>query len=595
MITTSLHGNNRLIRKSILRMLPSSFAANLTTSIALMVDTLLAGAMLGQQAIAAVAIGLPVVGIFQALTQTVISGAGVKLAVHAGRGNQDKMNQTYSLGCVATMMLGLLFVLVCQLLANPLTRLFGGAGNAAVAAQAALYLRAVSVCILMGSLNTFAGKVLALYGQQKALFRSALIALIGNILFSVLYMRLLPEHLAIAGLGLGTWTGGFLALLSSLLTKRMKKIPLSLRIKDICWKDLPGIIRTGIPTSGNNLVDGVVSGVVNNIIVMGFGGDTAALSIYTAVKGVYTFGVSAVLSTTTAAAPLLGILHGARDKNGILRTVRESLKVGIVAAVVWCGALIALCPVLARFYGMQDNPQFFSGVLFCLLFMPLCLLMRVFIQLFESTEKVGMGLLYSIVPDSVIYPVMLILLLPILGYHGIWFSYSANAIPFLIILYLVRSAKNKSMKLTMDRMLCLDESIRDNIPMLDISISSSNTDVTGISRQVHEFLAGQEVSARTAYMTSLCLEELAADFVAHTLQEGKKDAESVIMDIKLFSDEDRLRVIIRNEADAYNPLDFALDDTTFAKVGVKLAQKVARRIEYSYVYRLNIVTIDVDK
>ena len=65
MIAQSLHGNNRLIRKTIWRMYPSSFAANLTVNIALMVDTLLAGFLLGQQAIAAVAIGLPAIGIFR--------------------------------------------------------------------------------------------------------------------------------------------------------------------------------------------------------------------------------------------------------------------------------------------------------------------------------------------------------------------------------------------------------------------------------------------------------------------------------------------------------------------------------------------------
>ena len=94
---------------------------------------------------------------------------------------------------------------------------------------------------------------------------------------------------------------------------------------------------------------------------------------------------------------------------------------------------------------------------------------------------------------------------------------------------------------------------------------------------------------------ALCMEELAADFVAHTMQSNGKEAERTIMDIKLFSDEDSLRMIIRNAAKRYNPLQFELDDQTFGKVGVKLAQKVAREIDYSYVYRMNIVTILLDK
>ena len=32
-----------------------------------------------------------------------------------------------------------------------------------------------------------------------------------------------------------------------------------------------------------------------------------------------------------------------------------------------------------------------------------------------------------------------------------------------------------------------------------------------------------------------------------------------------------------------------------AKVGVKLAQRAARKIDYNYVYKMNIVTIEVDK
>lgn len=595
MLTKTLHENNRLIRKTILRMYPVNFIFNLTVSIALMVDTLLAGAILGQDAIAAVAVGLPAIGIFQALTLTVVNGTGIKLAVAAGRSKYEQMNRIFSLGIVATVVAGLGFLAVGLLLADPLTRLLGGAKNPAVAAQAAMYLRASSVCILMGSMNTLLGKVLALYGHQRVVFISSLIAMIGNIAFSLLYIRILPAHLAICGLGAGTWTGGLLACTCSAVMLKVKKIPLRLRLKDAGIRELPEIIRSGAATSGNSLADGVVSGIANNIIVAGFGGDTAALAVYTAVKGVISFALAAVQSTATAMAPLLGILCGARDKNGILRSLKEGFKVGLGATVIWGGIIAAAIPLLAKFYGMGGIPQFRQGVIFCLLFLPLLLLMRILTQLFESTEKAGMGLLYSVVPDSVIYPILLALLLPLLGYNGLWLAYSANAIPFLVVLFLVRSVKNRTFRLSADRVLCLSEAIRDNVPMLDISIGSNNTDVTRISRQVHAFLTGQNASPRTAYITSLCLEELTADFVAHTLQEDPKAAERTIMDIKLFSDTDTLRIIIRNAASAYNPLDFQLDTNTFAKVGVKLAQKVSRHIDYTYIYQMNIITIDVDK
>lgn len=595
MITSSLHGNNRLIRKTILRMFPSCFASTLTVSAALMVDTLLAGALLGQQAIAAVAIGLPAIGIFQSLTQTVTSGAGVKMAVFAGRGDHQQLNRTYSLGIAGTVLFALIFIALGLMLAEPLTMIFGGALNPAMAAQSALYLRAGCVCILAGSLDAFLSKTLALYGLQKYVFRSALISMLSNIAFSILFIRLLPDRLAITGLGAGTAIGGLMACLSSFHALKKQKVPLRFKIKNVQLNKLPEIMKLGFPTSASKLADNLVAGIINNLIVAAFGGDTTALAVYTAVEGVCGFADTAQTSLVSSTAPLLGVLYGSRDKNGILRTLREGFKLSLLVCIVWSILMYLLLPVFAAFYDMVGNPHFRAGVIACLLFAPLWIVMHLFIQLFESTEKSLAGLLYSSVPDSILYPLLLALLLPSAGFNGIWLAYNANALVFLLVLYLIFVIKNRSLKMNADHMLFLDESIRDNVPVMDLSIRSSNTDVTGISSQVHRFLKEQNASERTAYMTALCLEELAADLVEHTMQHNAQAAQSTIMDIKLFSDQDSLRIIIRNAAAPYNPLDFELNRSTFAKVGVKLAQKVARRIDYNYVYRLNIITIDIDK
>jgi hypothetical protein len=245
---------------------------------------------------------------------------------------------------------------------------------------------------------------------------------------------------------------------------------------------------------------------------------------------------------------------------------------------------------------MQGSTDFIIGLAICMFaYLPLTALVRITTQFFEAMEKPVMGLLYSTIPDSVIYPIMLALLLPVLGYNGMWISYSLSAIPFIIGLYLVRSIKDKSLKLSANRMFCLDQEIRDNVPKIDISISSDNRDVTFISEKVFNFLKDEGVDQRTAHTTALCLEELAADFVEHTVEADAKKGKKVIMDIKLFADEDMLRTIIRNESTAYNPLDFELDCESFSKMGVKLAQKLAHSIQYSHVYKMNIVTIDIAK
>lgn len=290
MLAGTLPENNRLISKSIMRMFPACFASTLTACISLMADSLLAGSMIGPLAIAAVAIGNPVVNMFRALVQTISCGAVVKITVHIGRGNRDEIRRSFCLGVLGSFALGGFFLLISLLFTIPLALLFGGSKSPETARLAALYL-----------------------------------------------------------------------------------------------------------------ADGAISGVVNNIIMTAFGGDATALSIYTAVKGVCGFAQATALGASLSAAPLFGVLYGARDKNGIKRTVREGYKIGLIFTAVWCAVLLGMLPVLMRFYGMSGNGIVRSGVLVCFLFMPVILALRIMAQLLESTEKppwASSTLLYPIPSSS---------------------------------------------------------------------------------------------------------------------------------------------------------------------------------------------------
>ena len=70
--------------------------------------------------------------------------------------------------------------------------------------------------------------------------------------------------------------------------------------------------------------------------------EAMALAVYTAVKSVFSFTQAATVGTAVSTAPLFGILYGARDKNGLRRTLREGFKVGLLFSVGWCAVLIAL-------------------------------------------------------------------------------------------------------------------------------------------------------------------------------------------------------------------------------------------------------------
>ena len=67
-----MENNNQLIKKSVAHMTPACFMITLAANITLMADTLLAGFLIDQTAIAAVAVASPVINIFRALIMTII-------------------------------------------------------------------------------------------------------------------------------------------------------------------------------------------------------------------------------------------------------------------------------------------------------------------------------------------------------------------------------------------------------------------------------------------------------------------------------------------------------------------------------------------
>ena len=593
----TMYSNNKLIRKIIVSMFGGSFAAMVTLSIALMTDTLLAGSLFGKAAVtavAAVAVGTPIINIFQALTQSVIQGACVKMNIFAGKGETQKLQSAFSTGVFYTVILGLIFIGLCQAFAGVLTGIFGASGKD-VATMAEWYLRGATGCIVFGTLNLFMIRTLALFGRQRAILLAAIVAIVFNIVFSLIWIKVLPDDMKIAGLGFGTWMGGALACTFSYCTLRKYNLSVKFKLKELKFSEFIGFIRLGISTSGNNLADGVVSGVVNNIIVSGANG-VVALAVFTVIKSITTFCTAIIQAINISVAPLFGIMYGSRDRNGLLRACRESIKLALISLFICAVVVIAASPLLAKVFGVTETSPFYQGLAICMLcYMPLTAILRITTQLFESIEKVGIGFLYSAVPDSIIFPVMLAILWPVMGYYGIWISYSLNAIPFIIILFLVRSVINRNLKFSYDRVFCFEKEIRDNVPNIDISIKSDNKDVTFVSERIYDFLIADGVEHRIAHATALCLEEISADFVKHTVEDENQNEDKTIMDIKLFSDEDKICTIIRNDSAAYNPLDFEGGEDDPDKMGVKLAEKFADSITYSYVYKMNIVTIGINK
>lgn len=589
--------DNVLVRKSILNMFPATFVASILMTFQFMVDIALAGTFFTPDHIAAIGASMPIMMFSLALMNAISGGANLMLTTAIGRGDKETANRMFSLGVSGPFVIGIVFAAVIEIFAEPLVTLFG-ARTPELVGYAARYIRFYALLIPFCGVNRMVSSVCSTYGYVGKYMIESITGIVTNIIFSIVFIK--TTSLGIGSLGLGSAVSGVLNVGLSWIIIRQSRIPLKLKIYRYRLKEFLQALVHGIPGTADSLIDSAVAGIVNNLIVFNLG--AAGLAIQSVVKSLFNVITVPVLATGTAAGPLFGLFYGARDKQGLKKTVGNGLAIGVLSTIIWAGVCIAIMPFLLKIFmrnasGIENAEQLITqGIYIMLIFVPIRTCVMTLGHFYEATEHIKLSLAMMIIPDSVIYPIMLAILLPKLDYMGLWLSQGGNSLVFFILVYIIHAIAKKTLKMPAEDILQFDKKIQNSAPMLDVSIGYNNTGVAGISEKIHSFMLDECGTPRTSYLTALCVEELMADFVAHSqITEEKIRRGGKFTDVKLFSDEDAFRIIIRNAAKQYDPLDFEYDDESFSKIGIKMARKLADRVDYCYVYKMNIVTIYVAK
>lgn len=589
--------DNVLVRKSILNMFPATFVASFLMTFQFMVDITLGGVFFTPNHIAAIGTAMPVMLFALAFMNAISGGANLLLTTALGRGDKETANRMFSLGVSGPFVIGIVFIAVIEIFAQPLVVLCG-ARTPELTQYAVSYLRCYALLIPFSGVNRMVGSVCSTYGYVGKYMAESITGILTNIIFSVLFIKI--TSLGIGSLGLGSAVSGVINVGISWIIIRQSHIPLRLKAYRYRIKELISVLAHGLPGTTDSLVDSAVAGIVNNLIVSSLG--AAGLAVQSVVKSIFNVIIVPIMATGVATGPLFGLFYGARDRQGLKKTIGSGLAIGIISTLVWAVVCIAALPLLLKVFmknaaNIENAEQLIrQGIYIMMIFVPFRTCAVTLGHFYEATERFKQSLLISIIPDSLIYPVLLAIMLPNFGYIGLWLSQGGNALVFFVIMYLLHTVIKRTLKMPSDDILQFNQKVKVAVPMFDISIGYSNTDVTGISEKIHRFLLKEYGTKRTAYLTALCLEELMADFIAHSqITEEKIKGGGAFTDVKLFSDPDAFRIIIRNAAKQYSPLDFEYDDESFSKIGIKMAQKFADRIDYCYVYRMNIVTIYVAK
>lgn len=587
---------NVLSANTVKKAMPSCMVYALVQSMTFMVDTIVAGHFLGTNAVSAIALGMPIIGLMLAFTGMILQGGFLKLLNAMGRNDMEDYHRIFSLALLFTIIIDCIFLVLCIFGTDGVLAV-AGAGKAAPEAVelGRIYVRTACLEILFFALGSLFQLVIATYGYQTDRMVSSVICVVVNVVTSIILLQVLPDNIKIAGLGIGSALGTLAQLIASYVMIRRRNIRLRFRFyrpnrKNVV--DALDMLRRGFPSSVDNMLDSVSGSVVNHIILSVFSNGTDVLALVAIIKTISSIVRTIGRGTFYACEPLIGILSGGKDNEGIKKTFITALKYGIIYAAGLAVVLIAIRYPLLSFYNMTGDADADLGIILIAISGIVIVFSFAFNAVYESTGHLLLSLTVAVIPDSIIYPLLIPVAAKTIGITGIWLAMGFNFIPFFIVYYLIFAVVLKKLRVPLVRLLALKED-DDRTAELDVSVPAEAQDVTFISEKLQNFLGKNGVDKGIAYKTALCMEEIAADYIEHRKNSKKTDKKSY-MDIKVFRSVKKIEIVLRNYDEPYNPLVFEQDKESFSKIGITMVQKICRDISYSYAYHLNVVSIVMD-
>ena len=337
--------NNKMGEKPVLSLL---FSMSLPMMLSMLVQSLynivdsMYVSWLGTEALTAVSLAYPLQNIVTAVSVGIGVGISSALSISLGEKNQEKANETATMGMALTLVHCVLFIIFGLVVTRPFLQLFTGSPE--ILKNACDYTYVV-LCASFGSLLQIA---LEKIYQGIGAMKTTMVLLATGCIINIIL-----DPILIFGLGMGVRGAAIATVISQgasalwvfvFLTGKealFRLTPESMKLKASLVKDITFLGTSGFVMSVTN---GTVQ-IVCNAVLARYGGDLF-LGIMTVINSVREIATLPLNGLTSGAQPVMGYNYGA----GCYKRVKSSIKFITVVGVVFSLILWAVVFLEPRFF-----------------------------------------------------------------------------------------------------------------------------------------------------------------------------------------------------------------------------------------------------
>ena len=410
-------------------------------------DGLFVGRFIGEDALAAVNLIMPIIMIVFGFANLIATGASVRISMLLGEKKREEASQVF------TFTLNIIFAVSCMLgvlglaLAEPFVRLLAPGATERAIEYGITYTRVYSAFAPLMLIYHAQDNYLRVCGKE----RLSMWVSIGTQVFNILL-----DVILIVFLGQGVWAAAFtscfamaIGSLITLLLFRNRRLDLYYARGKVSRGVFLRIIANGSSEFFSSISMSVMS-IVYNFFLLKHGG-TTALAAFSVVMYVDSIIGMLVFGMTDAQQPAISYCYAA----GLKEKVRAMFRRIVIGAVVLsCGSLLFMMflgeYVAPLFVRPEDTELLTVSVIGMKLFslsyitgwVDMC-----FSSYFTAIERSGRSMLTSLF-GTLVFPIgALFAMTPMLKLNGVWLSalVSCTASAFLsLALYLTMNARTKA-------------------------------------------------------------------------------------------------------------------------------------------------------
>ncbi|MDL2246926.1 ATP-binding protein [Methanobrevibacter sp. OttesenSCG-928-K11] len=587
-----MNSNNYLVNKVFYSYFLVSVLSILAMAIGTSIDSLVAGNLLGPQALAGLGISSPIVVFLSTISGILGSGALALATVLIGEDKLERINPIFTVTMLLAIVFSIIFSIICCIETNTVAILLGASGS--LVATSSEYIFGLSLGFLPIVLSFLMLNFIRMDGSKNLPMYSIIVMTVVNITLDLIFAG--PLQMGMFGLALATvisYLASFLICCIHFFTDYN-----SLKIVSIkgIRGDLKKIFILGTPNALNRF-SRVFRSLILNHLLMNVGG----------VVAVTAYAVQSTVNSIVSAVPqgigqtlnfIEGIFYGERDKKALKNTLKISFKSGFLICIVLIIIIFLFTKDIANLFGTGQGANLDMVTIalkYLAISLPFSVVCEGLISFYQSTHNTKMSNFVGIAHNVIFMFVTALILTPFFYVDGVWISLVFGEILTIVAVYLIVSIKYKNFSFSLDNMMMLPKTFDEEITQhIDFSIGNDMDEIIKASHEIHKFCLNNEFGERESYLIALSIEELAGNIIKHGFD---KDNSKQFLDIRIIKTEDEIIFRLRDDGVKFNPLDYVEEiknkENSDSALGIKLMMELVSNADYRYTIGTNNLTLHI--